>query len=216
MSMELARKINVDATANICGSANANGTKLVFISTSFVFGNSDQAMDEEAATAPINNYGMTKMLAEQYIASNAGDYLVLRIDQPFFWQREWQKQDMVSRTLSQLKEARPFSVFTDWHNQPTYLPDLFETAALLIEKKQAGVFHAVGRKRISRYVWAVKIANAFGFDPSLIRPASSSDNKLSAKRPNNRLSTDKTERICGMCQRPIDAALSDLKANMER
>jgi len=209
---ELAKKVNWEATKNICSAANENGAKLVFISTSFVFGNSADELDETAAPAPINTYGMTKMLAEGYIAGNAGDYIILRIDQPFFRPEAWQKPDMVGRTLSQLRENKPFPVFMDWHNQPTYLPDLFEIAYKLIEKGQAGIFHAVGQEKISRYDWAIKIANAYGFDPSLARPASSSDSKLSAKRPNNRLSTGKVKSICGMRPRPIDAALADLKA----
>jgi len=209
---ELAMKVNVDATKGVCDAANENGARLVFISTSFVFGNSDGELGEGAKPAPINTYGTTKMLAEKYIDANADDSLILRIDQPFFKSEAWQRQDMVARTLSQLREGRPFPVFTDWHNQPTYLPDLFEMAGRLIEKKQAGIFHAVGPEKISRHDWAVKIANAFGFDPGLILPASSSDSKLPAKRPNNRLGTGKIKDACGMCPRPMDAALFDLKA----
>ena len=203
---ELAKKINADATKNICDAANENGAKLVFISTSFVFGNSENELGEESATSPINSYGLTKMLAEKYIAGKAGDCLILRIDQPFCRPEAWQKPDMVARTLSQLRENRPFPVFTDWHNQPTYLPDLFEIATRLIGKKQGGIFHAMGAERISRHDWAVKIANTFGYDPSLVQPTSSSDSRLPAKRPSNRLGTNKARDACGMCPRPAPAS----------
>jgi dTDP-4-dehydrorhamnose reductase len=211
LSPEIARKVNVDGTDNVCRAAKSNDARFAFISTSFVFGDSEQGLDENAPPAPINQYGLTKMLAEKCVASVSESNLILRIDQPFYRPKVWQKPDMVSRTISQLRANKPFSVFSDWFNQPTYLPDLVNIATRLILGEHDGIFHVVSKDRISRYEWAVKIAETFGFDGSLVQPVSSASSHLPAKRPSNFLKTDKVSVACGVCPRSIDAALDDLK-----
>ncbi|MFA6490146.1 MAG: SDR family oxidoreductase [Candidatus Micrarchaeia archaeon] len=208
----LAEKINASAVEGICEAANSSGAKLVFLSTSFVFGSQGGILDEESRPLPINAYGTSKFHGESCVAEHSKDFLILRIDQPFGPRAEWQKQDMVAWTLSRARQGREFNVVSDWFNQPTYLPDLFMAMDSLIGKKQRGLFHCTGQERISRFEWARLIAKTYGIPPVLAKPVSASSLNLPALRPDVRLSCAKLAKITGLSPTPIGRALAELKS----
>ena len=78
----LYHEVNVDGARNICISAERMGIRsIVFSSSVAVYGESDRKHTEDAAHAPINEYGRTKSLAEQvyrdWAQGGAGRSLVI-------------------------------------------------------------------------------------------------------------------------------------------
>jgi len=208
---DLAEKINASGTENICNAANEIGAKFVFMSTSFVFGSQSGPLAEDSRPSPINSYGASKLRAESYVQAHSRGFLILRIDQPFYKPQAWQKADMVSRILSQLKRGEQFEVVFDWFNQPTYLPDLYLAMDALIREDQHGIFHCTGQERISRFDWAKLIAKVYGFDADLIKPVLSSKLNLPALRPDMVLSCSKLSKATGLSSTPLERALAELK-----
>ena len=59
---------NVDGTRNLCRIADEVGIKkIIFVSTCAVYGFCDPDTDENGVTAPFNDYGQSKLLAEQLL-----------------------------------------------------------------------------------------------------------------------------------------------------
>jgi dTDP-4-dehydrorhamnose reductase len=76
-----------------------------------------------------------------------------------------------------------------------------------------GVFHASARDSMTKYDFAVRFANAVGFDSSLVRQARLADVKLTAKRPlDTSLSPKRLEKALGEMMPTVDDAIERLAA----
>jgi len=52
-----------------------------------------------------------------------------------------------------------------------------------LKKNQGGIFHLGGRERISRFDFAIRMAEVFGLPKELIIPSLQKDVQMPAKRP---------------------------------
>ena len=211
---ELAYEQNVKATQNVIDACKEYGSKLVFVSSAFVFDGKDKIFTEESKTNPINYYGETKALSESAIRENLEDYLILRTDQPYGSIEPWQKDDNVRRVLNKLNNNQESKEPTDWYNNPTYLDDFAGAVIKLIKEDKKGIYNLVGPDFINRYEWALKIADTFGKKKNLIVPADSSTLNLAAKRPNVNLSNKKAVREIKISFLGVEAGLKDLKIKL--
>lgn len=77
---EIARKINVDGSANMARAAKAAGAKLLFISTEQLFnGNADAGpFKEDDAANPDTVYGKTKLEAERVVQGILDEFWIVR------------------------------------------------------------------------------------------------------------------------------------------
>jgi len=205
-----AYRINAASCEAAAAGARKVGARLVYISTAFVFGNREELLTEEDAPDPISTYGFLKLLGEE-AAKIAPEHLILRTDQIYGWTRPGQKKTFVVSTLEKLGRGEKVEVCEDWFNNPTYVEDLVAASLALIEKRKAGIYHAVGSTFLNRVEWARKIAQAFGKDESLVAAINSAKLGLPAKRPKCRLSNAKIQKDSGVRMRDMDSALADMK-----
>jgi dTDP-4-dehydrorhamnose reductase len=71
--------LNTFATRELAKAANRLGSKLIYISTDFVFDGRRGEYSEADDPAPINYYGKTKFLGELEIMNHCSHYVTLRI-----------------------------------------------------------------------------------------------------------------------------------------
>lgn len=179
-----ARAVNVEGTKNVVAAAAQVDAHLVFLSTSFVFDGTKQPHERDDSRSPVNVYGETKANAERVIESSTTPSAIVRTDQPYGWTESWQTATMIEWTLQQLAESNSVAVFEDWYSVPIFIFDLVKAVLNITLLQKTGIYHAVGPEYISRYEWACKIADSFGYDRSAITPASSENTPLPASRPN--------------------------------
>ena len=92
-------EVNVDGARRVCAAAEAKGIeKIIFTSSVAVYGFAPVGTDESGELNPFNDYGRTKMLAEQVY-------------------REWQSRDPENRTLV---IVRPTVVFGEGNRGNVY------------------------------------------------------------------------------------------------
>ncbi len=187
----LANLQNVVATRNVIEGCTKAGSKLIFISSPFVFSGKKSLYVEGDPTDPVNYYGATKAKSERQISESGLEFLTLRVDQPYDWIRPWQQDNQVTRVLKRLESGEVYEDPTDWYNNPTFIPNIAEVAMRLVGRGKTGVYNVVGSDYISRYDWSLVIADVFGKDKKLIRPINSQKLNLVAKRPNANLSNNK-------------------------
>lgn len=187
---ELAHEINVSGTKYIANTCEAVGSKMILLSSSFVFSGEKNCHYEDDKRRPKNIYGETKIKAEN-IVSNLTHSTIIRTDEPISISESWQSNTMITWTLSQLNDNSDINVFDDWYNNPICVKDLADAIFELVEGGNSGIYHVVGSEFISRYIWAKKIASVFGKSSSRIKPTSSDDAELPAERPNANLSNEK-------------------------
>jgi dTDP-4-dehydrorhamnose reductase len=206
----LAYSIHVQGTQNVVEACQDTRSKLIYISTSFVFNGSKHPFFEYDVISPTTYYGITKAEGEKIVKESGLLYLILRTDQPYGWKEEWNHYNSVIRVVENLRSGKEHKEIVDWYNTPTYVPDFVSSVEKLIKLKETGIFHLVGSDYVSRYDWALTVAEIFNLNKSLIIPISSKDLNLSVKRDNVYLSNEKLFQKTGIRMNGIKEGILDM------
>ena len=123
--------------AQICKVTN---TVLIHISTDYVFdGSKNEPYTELDITNPINEYGKSKLLGEQYIQQILNSYFIIRTS----WLYSEYGTNFMKTMLTFSEERDELNVISDQTGTPTYAKDLAEIIFEIINKnnKQYGIYH---------------------------------------------------------------------------
>jgi len=211
---EYAHKVNVQGTRNIAKACQKAETKLIYISTDYVFNGETGNYIEEDKTNPINTYGLTKLQGERETKNNCKNYLILRTSVNFGWHQH--KSNFATWIIASLRQGKTINVVTDHYNTPTLTDNLAQVIVETIEKDVTGVYHTSGSERISRYNFARKIAEIFNLNPKLIKLIKMKDLETSgiwlAKRPaDSSLSIFKIQNVISTKILNVEEALKIMK-----
>jgi len=179
---EITYNINVNGTKNLIEACKGSGTKMIFLSTDYVFDGQKGLYKEEDRVNPQTYYGVTKVEAEKLIRDSLDNYAIIRTG-GVFGAYDKAMSPLFSWLLDNLKAGRPIEAFVDVYNSPTPLKVLGDGIEKLIKTDKTGVFHIAGPERINRFDFFKKIAAHFGFDEDLIKPIKNKDSDQSFLRP---------------------------------
>jgi UDP-glucuronate 4-epimerase len=139
---------NMLATQRLFDAAAARGTRVVFASSSSIYGDAESyPVREDAAPAPLSPYGVTKLagesLAGAYASAHGLGAVVLRY---FSVYGPRQRPDMAfARVLQCLAEDRPFSVLGGSQTREfTYVGDVVNATLAAMERGASGRAYNVG------------------------------------------------------------------------
>lgn len=200
---EHAWKVNADGTKNIAEACAEVGANPVYISTDYVFDGEKGLYDEEDEPKPINHYGLTKLEGEKHI-TKIGDHLIVRTSVLYGW-HPW-KKNFATWVLGSLRQKKQIKIVDDHYNSPTPADNLAELLLEAVEKGLIGLYHTAGRERISRFGFALQIAETFGLDSELVKPIKMAELKAwVARRPrDSSLQVDKIRRK--LKTKPLDVS----------
>ena len=159
----------------ICSKINS---KIVFLSTDYVFDGKKGNYTENDKTNPINYYGHTKDLAEKIILKNENN-LVLRTAMVYGLSS---KVRFLRYVIENLKKDQEINTYDDIFNSATLLGDLTNGISKAIELDASGIYHIVGSSCVSRFDFAKTVAKVFNFNENLVKPVSIISAKLKAQR----------------------------------
>lgn len=211
-------KINVEGTRNVVDACLASGKKLIYISTDFVFDGtypSAFGYSEEDIPNPLNWYAQTKYEGEKIVQMLPFPWIIARIAYPY--RANFVRKDFARTLINRLKDKESLRVVADHVMTPTFIDDIAFAINVLIENDCTGIFHVVGSQFISPYEAALKIADTFGFDKSLITKTTKEIYfKGRAPRPFClAIKNDKIERL-GIKMRTFEEGIKELKAQMSK
>jgi dTDP-4-dehydrorhamnose reductase len=156
--------------------------KLVQISTDYIFDGQNGPYSDEAEPNPLSFYGTSKLRAEEAIQENPGGHLIVRTMVLYGTGRAL-KPDFISWVRASLMEGKEIAVVTDQTGNITLASNLAANIRVLLERDAGGVLSLAGSDLLSRFAIAVKTAEFYGLDSTLIKPAKTSDLKQAAPRP---------------------------------
>lgn len=178
---DLCKKINADAVAVIATIAKEQGTRLIHISTDYVFdGEFNQPIDENAVAKPLSVYGKTKLEGENNVLQILPDAIIIRTS----WVYSTFGKNFV-KTIAGLAKQRPeLTVVSDQFGTPTYAKDLAVAIMSIItsDVNASGIYNFTNEGSISWYDFAVFINDHYGFNCK-IKPIKTSEYKTAAARP---------------------------------
>lgn len=186
---DICYKVNVTGTENIVDAARRNNSKVVYISTDYVFdGTKDGVYQIDDQTNPVNYYGYTKFLGEEKVRT-LEDYLVVRIS----WVFGINGKNFIKTMLKLSETKNELSVVSDQVGSPTYTEDLAKLLIEMVQKNKKGTFHATNEDYCSWYEFAKYIFEINGKDVN-VNPVLTKDYVTAAKRPlNSKMSKQKLE-----------------------
>lgn len=182
---EKCREINEKGTLNIARSCEKNGSKLIYISTDYVFdGRGDEPFETDAPKSPCNFYGESKLAGEKE-AAECSRLFIVRIS----WVFGPNGKNFVKTMLRLSKEKSELTVVNDQTGSPTYTPDLAVLLCEMIQTEKFGVYHATNEGFCSWAEFAAEIMRLANAETKII-PVTSAEYKASvAVRPlNSRMS----------------------------
>jgi dTDP-4-dehydrorhamnose reductase len=164
--LQSAYAVNVFGTQNIVNACKKANKKIVYISTDFVFNGQKKSYSEEDEPEPINWYAKTKYEGEKLITNSGLDYIIVRIAYPY--RAFFKRGDFVRGLINKLEKKEKLEMITDHIMVPTFIDDIVNAIDALIQQNQNGIFHVVGSQTITPYQAAIKIAQEFNLDETLI------------------------------------------------
>jgi dTDP-4-dehydrorhamnose reductase len=194
---EAAWAVNVTGTENLAAACRRYGVRLIHLSTDYVFDGIAGPYSETDAPNPVSHYGRTKLESERVVQSLLPDALIART-MVLYGFSAGARPNFVTWLVAALKSGTAARIVTDQFGNPTLADDLARALLLLFERRASGIIHAAGGEWLNRFDFALKTAEVFGLDASLISPTTSDAFKQPAPRPlRSGLRTDKIEREFG-------------------
>lgn len=186
-----AYKVNVEGTKNIVHACKSADSKLIYISTDYIFdGEKEGEYTVKDKPNPINTYGKTKYLGELETEKYEKHYIIRTS-----WLFGHHGNNFVEKILIAAKNKKELYVADDQKGCPTWTVELSEGIVKLIEdEKPYGIYNICSKGEISRYEFAKKILKMQGINTEVI-PIKSSEIKNAAKRPKNSIMKD--DGFCG-------------------
>jgi dTDP-4-dehydrorhamnose reductase len=178
---EKAFLINGDAVGTLALYCQKHQTKLIHLSTDYVFaGDSEKPLSEEDPTNPINTYGASKLLGERLACQNNPDTIIIRTA----WVYSSFGNNFVKTMIRLMAEKQSLRVIDDQIGAPTYGADLAKVIMVILQDGEfkPGIYHYSNAGRISWYEFAVEIKHLIE-SPCVIYPIPTSEYPTAAKRP---------------------------------
>lgn len=177
---DLCKAINTDATATIARLCETYSTKLLVISTDFVFdGSKTTPYLPSDKPNPLSVYGKTKYEGEQMALQNCKHCLVIRTS----WLYSEYGNNFVKTMLRLGSERKYLGVVFDQTGTPCYARDLAKAVLLCLDKDFEGqILHFSNEGVCSWYDFALKIMQ-LGKKDCHVRPIRTADYPTPATRP---------------------------------
>jgi dTDP-4-dehydrorhamnose reductase len=174
-----ARAVNATAVAHLAAACNTIGSKLIQISTDYVFdGTAGRPYREDDPVAPASAYGRTKLLGEQ-AARAADDHLIVRTA----WLYGFGGRHFVGAIQRQIDAGnQQLRVVADQFGSPTFCGDLAAAVLDLAAVGATGTVHAANTGITSWHGFATEIAHRLGAQVEVV-PVATAEFPRPARRP---------------------------------
>lgn len=173
--------VNCDAVKNLAMAADANGVKVIHISTDYVFdGTNHRPYRESDKVNPISQYGTTKRKGETALLALAPESIIIRTA----WLYSSYGNNFVKTMLRLADSQSEVRVICDQIGTPTYARDLAVAIYAILTSHQwvAGIYHFTNEGAASWYDFAHAIFRIAGKKVKLV-PIPTEDYPTPAVRP---------------------------------
>lgn len=190
-NIEKVSLVNVQGTKNIAKACRAIGSKMMYISTDYVFdGQGTEPWEADCKEyAPLSVYGRTKLEGELAVAEALDAYFIVRIA----WVFGINGKNFVKTMLALSEKYESLRVVDDQIGTPTYTFDLARLLVDMIETDKYGYYHATNEGGYISWADFAKEIFRQAKKSTAVIPVTTEEYGLSkAKRPfNSRLDKSK-------------------------
>jgi dTDP-4-dehydrorhamnose reductase len=191
---ELAFDVNCKGAVNVAQAAKACGSRLLFLSTDYVFdGLSATPYETDHPRAPQCVYGKSKADAEEQLLQTLPNCCIVRTSWVFGVGGK-----CFPDTILKIAATKPeIDVVDDQRGRPTYTPDLARAIIQLCHQQAAGIVHVTNAGDCTWFEFAREIVSDAGLTTA-VRPTTSEKFVRPAKRPKYSVLSAKSRRRYGI------------------
>lgn len=177
-------QINADAVNTLAKQCLTSGSRILQVSTDFIFDGLKGPYKEGDRPNPLSYYGRSKLAGEN-AARRAGmeKWAIARTVLVFGAGENLSRSNFVLWVIDKLSKGESIRVVTDQYRTPTYAPDLARGIERIVRYQKQGVYHISGRELFSIHKLAIEVAKTFDLDQNLIVPTDGSEFTQTAIRP---------------------------------
>ncbi|MDB5241800.1 MAG: dTDP-4-dehydrorhamnose reductase [Spirosoma sp.] len=213
---------NVQAVESIVNACRSVGAFLLHVSTDFIFDGTAGPYDETAEGNPISFYGWSKYAAEKVVI-NSG-----QADRPLRWAiartvlvygiaHDMSRSNIILWVKKSLEDGKTIKVVTDQWRSPTLAEDLAMGCYLIADQQAEGIFNISGKEVLTPYDMAIKTADFFGLNKSLITKADASTFTQVARRPpRTGFVLDKSRTVLGYNPHTFEEGIAVLSGQLKQ
>jgi len=179
------RKTNIEGPRNLAQGAARFGSKLVHISSDYVFDGYKpvpQPYFEDDMEKPLSAYGKSKAESEKAVRENSPSYIIIRTGWLYGIRGGNFIKSIISAAVSRSRKV--LKVVDDQFGSPTWTYRLAEQIRVVMERQGRGTYHATAEAYCSRFECATFVLEKLGLDFP-VEPCKMKDFPTSARRPKN-------------------------------
>jgi dTDP-4-dehydrorhamnose reductase len=195
---------NLVLTELLAQSAARRGTRVVFISSTGVYGaGAATPYAEYDACVPTTHHHRSKLLAEQAVLRACPDALVLRVGWLFGGPPENPK-NFVARRIEEARAAGsgPLRSNTQQQGNPSYVGDVAARLLELLALGQGGIFNCVNSGVATRHAYVSAIVALAGLDVPVL-PAEATHFQRVAQVSDNEAAVNWRSELAGLAPMPL-------------
>lgn len=176
---DLAFAVNCDGAINVAKAAREAGSRLLFLSTDYVFDGSKRSPYQVSdARNPASAYGTSKARAEERLLEILPEVCIVRTSWLF-----GHGGRCFPATILKLASTRPeISVVNDQRGSPTFTPDLASALVELCRAPARGIVHLTNAGDCTWFDFAAEIIRLSKM-PTAIKPVTTAEFPRPARRP---------------------------------
>jgi dTDP-4-dehydrorhamnose reductase len=168
IEMEKAWSTNVIGTRNIVAACRDSDTKLIYVSSDYVFdGSIPGGQTEGDPVRPIQFYGYTKVAGER-VADTLRNSLIVRCPLLYSYSAQTGKKNWPLNIVTALQQSSEIAVDDTYEKQPADVVDVARCIFELATNDVAGCVHVCPDERVTRFMWAKMLAAHLGADSALV------------------------------------------------
>jgi len=176
----LARKVNVDGLKKII-KYSSSSTKIIQISTDFIYDGIKGLYNEESLPNPINYYGKTKLEAENILLSSKKNFIIIRVSTLY----SNNINNFYNWVMKNLINNNSLNIANDQISNPCYALNLVNLIFDLILLDFKGKINFGSNNNLSRSEFALEIAKINNLNKDLINITKTENLNFLSKRPLN-------------------------------
>jgi len=214
---EKCHDVNVLGTKNLLTWTKRADAFLLLLSTDFIFDGRNGPYREEDPPQPISHYGQSKLDAEYLVRTHLQQWAIARTVLVYGMAEDMSRSNIILWVKGELEQGHPIRVVDDQWRTPTLVQDLAMGCSLITARRARGVFNISGKDMLTPYGMAIKTADFFGLDKSLIQKADASSFSQPARRPpRTGFILDKAIQLLGYDPHSFDEGLRILAADLKK
>lgn len=202
-----AHRLNALGTRNVARACRKFEASMIYVSTDLVFSCTRGDYKEDELPEPATAYGVSKLQGERFAQQELEDVAICRSGGIY-----GKGSPLLSWVSAEIDAGRSVECFVDVFNTPTYAENLGEMIEVIAQKRLAGVFHTVGRERVSRFEFFQTYARTFGLNVDLLFPVTAGALKAGLLlQPDASLSIEQSSKSLGTTFNSVAEGFSRLK-----